>query len=362
MMRTKTPLLAMLLLGLGSAWMASCSDDEAPTCTPNETRVCAGLARCEGVQACLSDGSGWGECDCTAPPREGDGKGGTSGEGPTAAVGARCAQDGDCTGGLTCIRSTSNEFLGGGPAGGYCSLNCASDVECTAIDEESECVVSAEGAAGLCLRTCLSQDPRSLAENKCLGRVDLACNSEAYLGLAPFSGSRQAGWCYPQCASDADCGSRRCDLARGLCVDTLTEGLPIGSRCTQHADCAGRLCIGLADGEAFCSAPCVFGLPIGCGYGVSAQTRGAACFLPQQQGFLSSEGRGDVGFCTQLCSENADCTQAERGWVCDETDDAVERFNRPGYCDLPDPTDGGVDGGDDASTPSQPPPSVSDAG
>lgn len=104
----------------------------------------------------------------------------------------------------------------------------------------------------------------------------------------------------------------------------------------------------------------MFGQPIGCGYGVSAQTRGAACFLPQQQGFLSSEGDGDVGFCTQLCSETADCTQADRGWVCDQAEDAVTRFNRPGYCDLPDPTDAGVDGGDDASTPSTP--SVGDAG
>jgi hypothetical protein len=211
----------------------------------------------------------------------------------------------------------------------------------------------------LCIRTCLSQDPRTLSENKCLGRRDVACQSEAYLGLAMFSGNRQRGWCYPQCGSDEDCAGRRCDLARGICVDTVTEGLPIGARCEQNGECAGRLCVGLTATESYCSAPCVFGQRLGCGAGASG-ARVAGCYEPQLQGFLSAEGRGDVGYCRELCAEASDCVQAAtRGWVC-ETSPVVEQFfSAPGFCGGPPPGDAGVeDGGvEDASAPS-----VGDAG
>jgi hypothetical protein len=344
--------------------MASCSDDTDPACTPQETRYCAGVGRCEGVEACLADGSGWGACDCSGAPREG--AGGTSGEGEpvTPFVGRACTEDAECGAGLTCFTSTSDNFLGGGPSNGYCSANCAADADCSGIDSQSECVVPAAGAAGLCLRTCLSQDPTSVAENKCLGRYDVACESVAYLGQEDFSGLRQPGWCYPQCASNDDCGTRRCDLARGLCVDTPrpVELKPLGARCEADTECEGRLCIGLASGETFCSAPCVFGQPIGCGYGKSASPRGAGCLRPLQTGFLSSEGIGDVGLCAQLCSDSSQCTQADRGWECDLTVDAQDRFNTPGVCDAQAPTDAGADAATDASAPPIPPPPTGDAG
>ena len=41
---------------------------EAPAaphvCAPGATQACVGVAGCTGGQACLRDGSGWGECDC----------------------------------------------------------------------------------------------------------------------------------------------------------------------------------------------------------------------------------------------------------------------------------------------------------
>jgi hypothetical protein len=209
-------------------------------------------------------------------------------------------------------------------------------------------VVATEGAGGFCFRTCLSLDPRSLAENKCLGRRDVVCQSEAYLGLAMVSGLRQDGWCFPQCGSDEDCPGRRCDLARGLCVDeaALTPGKQIGERCEGNVECAGRVCIGLGSGESFCSAPCVFGQPTGCGFGLTASPRGAACIAPRIQSFLVSEGLGDVGFCAELCGEDSECEQAtSRGWTCEESADVQTLFNRPGLCDGPEPGDGGVDGG-----------------
>lgn len=350
MRRMKAPLFSVLFLGLCGGWMASCSDDEARACVPQETRLCAGVGRCQGVQSCLPDGSGWGDCDCSGPPREGTG--GTMGDMPlTPLVGRACTEDAQCGEGLTCFTSTSNDFLGGGPAHGYCSLACNEDAQCTSIDGRSECVVTGAGASGLCIRTCRSGDPASVAENKCLGRIDLACNSEAFLGLATFTGARQVGWCYPQCGSDEDCPGRRCDLARGLCVDTLTEGLPFGARCTSDQECAGRRCAGVAPGEAFCSAPCVFGQPTGCGFGLSASPRGAACVVPQVQGILSAEGAGDVGLCGELCAEDSECEQAaSRGWVCQTSANFEANFGRPGLCNAPPPADAGA-GADSGAGP-----------
>jgi hypothetical protein len=333
--------------------------------------LCAGVGRCQGVQACLADGSGWNECDCSGPPRP-DGQGGTGNpdEPLTPFVGRACTEDVQCGEGLRCFTSSANDFLGGGAPNGYCTINCEEDAECSAIDRASACVVPVPGSAGLCLRTCRSLIQSSLAdntraaalqENKCLGRIDLACNSVAFLGLEEFASIRQPGWCYPQCGSDQDCPGRRCDLARGVCVDTVTEGLPIGARCVGDAECSGRLCVRLASDESFCSAPCVYGQPIGCGYGLNATRRGAGCIIPQVRGFLSTEGAGDVGFCGELCAESSECTQAASGWTCELSEDTEALFDRPGLCDAPSPADGGVDGGgaSDASTSG---PSDGDAG
>jgi hypothetical protein len=360
MRRTKTPLLAIVFLGLSGGWIASCSDDSSTVCAPQETRICAGAGRRQGVETCLPDGSGYGACDLSGKPREGTG--GTSGEPePVAYIGLACAANTDCGPGLTCFTSNSNDFLGGGPGNGYCTLACTEDAQCTSIDRQSNCVVPQAGASGLCLRTCLSLSPTTIDESKCLGRVDVACQSEAYLGRADFSGSRQAGWCYPQCGSDEDCPGRRCDLARGICVDTPTAGLPIGAHCDAASECAGRTCLRLTETESFCSAPCVFGQPIGCGYGLTGGPRDSGCIGARVRGFLSTEGLGDVGFCGELCTENADCSQsADRGWICDPTQDAISRFGRAGVCDRPTPLDGGVDAGE--SNDASQPPSVGDAG
>jgi hypothetical protein len=362
MRRTKTPFAIALFIGVCSGWMASCDDDEAaPPCIAQETRLCACAGRDPGVETCLADGSGFGECNCSSGPREGAAGTANEPEGPASLVGRACTEDAQC-GGLTCFTSASNDFLGGGAPNGYCTVDCATDAECAALDNNSQCVVPVPGAQGLCLRTCRSQNPGSVAENKCLGRRDLVCASEAYLGLAAYSESRQAGWCYPQCGSDEDCPGRLCDLARGVCTDTASAGLPLGAACTASGQCSGALCVQVGVGEAFCSAPCVFGERIGCGYGIAPPTgvRGAACLAPQMSGFLSSEGLHDVGFCAPLCSETSECLQADRGWICDQSIDVQTRFNRPGVCDVATPTDGGADGGGDASTP--PAPVVVDAG
>jgi hypothetical protein len=355
MSRTKNPLLALICIGICGAWIASCSDEESRECVPGITRLCAGEARCEGVQSCLPDGSGYGECDCSPLPR---GTGGAPGASVlTSIVGRPCTgvDPNECGAGLECFRSDSNDFFGGGPAGGYCSLPCTNDVECTSIDRQSACVGAPGGGPGLCIRTCLSQDPNA-GENKCLNRRDLACNSEVYLGLVEATGQRQSGWCFPQCGSDEDCDGRVCDLARGLCTNARSPGAPIGARCegTSPTECAGGICLRIGETDRLCSAPCVFGQPVGCGYGPSANPRDAACFAPRVTGgFLGGgEGIGDIGFCVELCSQASDCEQAaEFNWVCSLSQAAQDRLGRPGICNVPPLVDGGVDGGADANGP-----------
>lgn len=362
--RSSASLFVLFGLSLLGSWIASCKDDESGrACVPGERRQCAGAERCVGLHECLPDGSGYGECDCSGPPRQ------VTMDPPpedtlTALVGRKCQTDAACGEGLRCFTAGSNDMFGGGPAGGYCSATCTSNAQCTAIDPEAECL-SIPGLQSVCMRTCFSLpgnfDPSNpvqppLAENKCLTRPDLACMSEAALGTTMFTGSRQLGWCFPQCGSDEECPGRRCDLFRGVCVDTPATGAALGEACTAGTQCAGGICVAANAGgtEAFCSAPCVLGQPIGCGYGLSAEVREGGCLGPRVNGFTSEEGIGDSGFCAELCDVDADCVQAaSRGWVCNVSTINQRRFGRAGVCGSPPPGDAGTgavtDAGDAAA-------------
>jgi hypothetical protein len=352
MSRTKTPLLALFFISVAAGWIASCGTDTSRFCTPNTTLLCTCPGRFEGVQTCSASGSEYGTCDCSGPLRQGEGGAPNAGL-LSALVGRSCTESSQCGAGLTCLTSTSNDFFGAGPANGYCTAGCTADAECASIDPQAVCVgadATQAGGGGLCARTCLSQDPRTALENKCLGRRDVVCQSEAYLGSAAFTGNRQDGLCLPQCGSDEDCGTRRCDLARGLCTDTVATGAAIGAACTQNSDCAGNACVQIG-GQTFCSAPCVFGQPVGCGSGVSSPSIEAACLRPRVTGLTGSEGRGDIGFCIELCSQTSDCEQGAGGkFECDPSDEIQRRYHRTGACDvIPPAADAGADTGADAA-------------
>jgi hypothetical protein len=306
-----------------------------------ETRRCSGVGRCTGVETCLETGSSWSPCDCSGPPRP-DGAGGSSSEEPLIPhVGRKCETDVECGDGLRCFSSATNSFFGGGPAGGYCTLPCEENAQCASVDNQAQC-----GPGGLCLRTCLSLNPTSLEENKCLGRRDLVCKSLAFMQQAEFTGSRQEGLCFPQCGSDEDCSGRRCDLARGICTDVAAEGAPIGAPCASDGECAGNRCFLLSGNESACTAPCVLGHPAGCGYGALANPREAGCATPAVGGVTGSEGAGDVGLCLELCDVDTDCQQAAtRGWECLPRPEA-EPFGRIGICSTPAPPDAGADAAD----------------
>jgi hypothetical protein len=364
MRRLRTPLL--LILGT-FFWIGACGDDEGPgSCRPGAVKTCVALCgdSTSGIQVCADDGKSYGACTCEGALAD-SGAGGSS-NGPsvsTAAIGAACNNDGQCTAGLRCLLSTGNDFgttntpQAGGPAGGYCTMDCSDAAECQAVDSASDCQPVSEGGS-ICLRTCLSKDPRP-GENKCLNRSTLACNSTVVLGLENFALTRQDGWCLPLCGSDADCGGRTCNLTTGLCSDTPSEGLPIGALCNpteSPAVCAGGFCLPVSDTEGVCAAACRLssltpGAVSGCGYGTAADPREAACLLPYAGiSTQDSEGLGDIGICLELCDVPEDCGQP--GWRCIVEAGLNELLGRPGYClpPLRNPADAGPPAGD-ASAP-----------
>ncbi len=71
------------------------STNQAPPCTAGDSLVCSGPNGCDGVRACRSDGSGYGECVCKDG---GAGSGGTAGSGGSPGGGAGGSPGGGGTG------------------------------------------------------------------------------------------------------------------------------------------------------------------------------------------------------------------------------------------------------------------------
>lgn len=76
-------------------------------CTPGSTQACIGPGACDGGQACLPDGSGYGECNCGT-----EGMGGKAGDGGTG------PSEGGSAGGGGSAGSGGPAGTGGGQAGG----------------------------------------------------------------------------------------------------------------------------------------------------------------------------------------------------------------------------------------------------
>ncbi len=242
--------------------------------------------------------------------------------GPTGVIGTACEDDGDCASGTYCMLSSSDDFLGGGPANGYCTADCASAPEsCSEIDANSLCIELPD-AGSVCMLGCLPGSPVE-GENKCNNRLDLACDLLT-----------NGAFCRPMCRNDADCGDRVCDLGSGTCVDELA-GDPVGAPCTPGEDqtCASQLCFPLTDDTGFCSGQCNVGTLLD-----SDQRTCGSSEDPQQPGeplciFIAFEGGGggDLGFCGLRCNCDDDCELD--GTVCEQLgDEADELFGTLGVC------------------------------
>jgi len=263
----------------------------------------------------------------------------TSSQPGTIYLGLECAADADCGMDGKCIQvSDSDNLIGGGAAGGYCTKLCSSDADCPG--QGSTCVDDGNGN-GECFQGCVFGTPElsSLADeldpDKCHGREDVTCRQLQ-------SGAEV---CVPTCGSDSQCDGRSCDPRFGVCVDTPTPGKALGEKCDTEAmmtDCAG-ICIGITGGKSMCTSPCgmagavlesldcggvgvgfclysVAGTGVGdMGYCAQSCTAQDGCQLPDFACF--NLGLPDNGICldTEACSTDADCGNYPQGSACVDT-------------------------------------------
>ncbi len=240
---------------------------------------------------------------------------------PTAPAGPSpfaeiCDSDGDCADGLRCMRSSSSEWLDGGPAHGYCTLDCATDPNtCIQLDPSAVCL--GLGDAAYCMQGCALGDTAA----KCQGRGDLACDA-ASIGV---------GFCRPMCRSDADCDDRLCDVGSGSCVDSLLEGDPIGAECDPEgteSTCQSGICFPVSETFATCAGLCNLS-EIGCGSDndVPEEPGEPICLFPAVDG---SRG-GDLGVCNQRCECDGDCLHPDALCMI-VTEDLQAVFGSSGLC------------------------------
>jgi hypothetical protein len=313
---------------MGAAGSASPMQGESSSeaCVPGSTRTCVGPGACDGLQIC-EPVAAFSACECSSPARRG-------------LVAAACNADLHCAPGLFCeLPSTSNgAFASGGPPAGYCTATCTTNEGCLERDPEAGCYApgGVEAGPGYCLKTCSLEADAS--PTQCDGRSDLAC-------VAPASGA--PSFCYPVCHDDAHCGGNICNHSTGLCVSSLPEGKPIGAPCADDVECRGRWCISIAGQRRACSGLCVYGAVGGCGFSEggffsegSEETAGrdAACLTPRTPELPASILQ--LGWCSELCDTDADCTLSTSGWVCEpwpKGDSATLRaeWGRNGACVQP---------------------------
>jgi hypothetical protein len=305
---------------------AGAPPEEEGSCVEGATRECLFDRLCSGQQTCGADGV-FGACECGTAALVGSGS-----------VGGRCASDADCAAGGVCLLADSNMYLGeGGPAGGYCSFSCtrtADSDDCPTHDPQSFCATLGPDDSTFCIRTCLSLEPTA-GEAKCLNRPDLVCRSLVADGVAQFDGTRQDGYCKPQCGSDEDCPAGRvCHKQGGICTLGQIEGVPIGGACSLDSSCSGYACEDRdSEGVGICTAECVLGSLSGCGYGRAPESRDAACLVPLIAAGRFAEGPGDTGLCRELCDVAEDCERFSEGWQCAPINPgAAEFFGRSGAC------------------------------
>lgn len=245
--------------------------------------------------------------------------------------GKPCLKDGDCGGrGIVCLSSDSKALGGGGPPNGMCVADCSSDpTVCQNLDPSATCVgFSNTPVVAYCLQRCVIGAVQT-GDEKCHSRLDVAC----FQGNDP-SGE---GFCSPQCRNDKDCGTRKCDLSSGLCMDAkdVTGTLPIGSPCDSGLTkdpCVG-FCLPLnpndaGTGPGMCTGFCPLG-SLGCGSDpASTAPPTAACLFAYTS---SDEDTGDLGICGALCDCNDDCKT--KGRVCRAFPaNQAAGYGRAGYC------------------------------
>jgi len=304
-----------------------CAGQALGTCSGSATAtvtVSAEGAECtEGGVVPIGSGGGGGVGGSTGNPDSG-------GVPAIGNLGAKCAADAQCTGGLKCLSATTDIVMGtpGSFPNGICTADCSTDLMacapfgglCVNFDDPNAAMPKR-----ICLENCTLGTPAD-TDVKCNNRLDVACG--------PVSATRTA--CLPLCGSDADCGGRKCG-AGGFCEDKARTGIPLGGVCDSNAmdpGCAGGLCLSVTDGssEGICTGICVLGTLETCDWRRTPVAGGppvGTCWAPLDKG----GGGGDFGFCLPLCDVDGDCPKTPgTPWMCDHTIKGVDATLSHGAC------------------------------
>ncbi|MET0413834.1 MAG: hypothetical protein ABW217_21170 [Polyangiaceae bacterium] len=191
-------------------------------------------------------------------------------------LGKACQSDGDCGGNLDCLTADGDPFgVGGGPAGGYCSMPCAGPDECPG---DGVCATIEANGGGLCLRGCVEGVPADCARSQ-VECVDIgvpvclpSCTSDEGCGDRVCDGGLCVDAPEPECSSDTDCTSGEvCDLASDTCQPAPEPG------CTSDGDCdEGELC-DVTSGECVAAPPTPCTSDAACATGQTCDTATGSC-------------------------------------------------------------------------------------
>jgi len=256
------------------------------------------------------------------------GSGGAGGAGAgQGTLGSACTATANCRAGLTCLTPNDDLATGAGVPNGICTVDCTTNLAaCTPFNGSCVTFDSSPLAKGFCMENCTAGVAAAAANMKCHLRQDFAC---ATLGPGAV--------CVPICTDDAECGTRKCNSATGLCEAQQMAGAPLGAACMVDADCAGNFCLPFntppADGgpaPGACSEFCRFGnTTAGCGFRITALDAGppvGACLYTSTIG-----NTGDLGACGQLCDVPGDCLARFPQYTCVQNSTIRAIFHH-GYC------------------------------
>jgi|HubBroStandDraft_1064217.scaffolds.fasta_scaffold02840_6 hypothetical protein len=328
-------------------------------CLPGVTQMCLGPGACRGAQSCLTDGSGFGACDCGT---------GSSGAGTGASLGSTGSASGVSSGASANSGTIFQRFDDAGTGtstaalvpDGTTGLACTTDADCigdggaginrcsrdyqgtfTAVDVTEfatpVCIIP-PAAGGNC-------DPGTVADQIqfCDGDPNDPSSPGVCVPLNPTAPMTDQGVCLPKCTFLTDgsaatgCpGKDACSFNTYVAVPDATADagvdiLGIGicqSACRTTADCA-------ALGSTYSCEPdigeCTPNAPLArtkmpgdaC---TTADTTSGACFC--------ATGSGTSGFCTLDCVIGATPSDCPSGWVCDTGEPTILDFG-PGSPTFP---------------------------
>ncbi|MFO0614617.1 MAG: hypothetical protein U0414_18675 [Polyangiaceae bacterium] len=257
-------LLGALSIGVGGASLAvsSCKGGQDTLCEPGKEIFCKCRGGFEGTQTCLPDGNSFGEC--TTPEGSCPAINMSSSSGATSGASSGSGSTGDkllydaCTDGSECAS---------GICDGFCTLDCASYVECEnkggAVG--GDCVRYEGGTKQRCAPYCANQEECTMyyaAPVACGGAKALDNPALSFAVCAPWSDSELDGMPVGTPCNDTDgtvtwfgnsAVQGKCGL--GLAIGNICLFEKCGHACYEDADCPVAPCSSNGIAPGCCPAP-----------------------------------------------------------------------------------------------------------